>query len=373
MLKRLFLLLVLFLCSHSFAQDFVFSITFDGGGWFDRSFNQETWTGLTRAVSSYSDDYDIDVIIYDGSPDTTAQGQQNIAAGGLDLMVAAGFLQEDAIRTVSSAFPDSSFVIIDSVVDNPNVRSVLFKEHEGSFVVGYLAGTMTQTGVVGFVGGMDVPLIRAFDLGYREGVQAACASCTIVSAYVGSTPEAFNNPEQAKELAKIAFDKGADIIYAAAGASGNGVIEFVNETMCIDASNRSLRQTPLTAALREVTPSNAYVTNCQASQPIFFIGVDSNQNYLGDTDGNPETLNHGLTSMLKRVDVAAETAVIDLIEGRFSGGLQTLGLAEDGVGYAVDQYNSALIPQETLDALNTIEQQIISGQLIVPDYRQQVQ
>ncbi len=366
---RKLLICIALLLPSALAQDYVFSVTFDGGGWFDRSFNEGTWRGLSQAVGELSSDYAIDVLLFDGPPETAERGLGNLAASGIDLMVAAGFLQEDAIRSVSTAFPNVAFVLIDAVVDNPNVRSVLFREHEGSFLVGYLAGRMSQTGIVGFVGGMDIPLIRAFDLGYQEGVRAACPECRVLSSYVGDTPAAWNDPETARALAAEQHARGADIIYAAAGASGMGVIAFVTEAMCFDPGPLPLRQTPLTTALAEVPKSAAYQAQCQGRQPLFFIGVDSNQNYLGDTDGDPATLNHGLTSMLKRVDVAAYNAVYDVVRGTFSGGVQNLGLAEDGVGWALDDYNRALIPQGVVEELERIREQIIAGELIVPDYR----
>jgi basic membrane protein A and related proteins len=250
------------------------------------------------------------------------------------------------------------------------VRSVLFKEHEGSFLVGFIAGTMTQTGVVGFVGGMDIPLIRAFNLGYEEGVRYACPECTVISNYVGVTPTAWNDPARAKELATNQHAQGADIIYAAAGASGNGVIDFVNETMCYSGA-RATRESPLRAQIADIEPSARYAAACGAdAQPLFFIGVDSNQNHLGNLDGNPNTLNHGLTSMLKRVDVASYDAVMDVVDGTFEPGTIVLGLVEEGVGYAVDEHNQALLPDTLLAELNMISDMIVAGELEVTDYRE---
>ncbi len=372
-MRKVGLLLALLALPLATAQDYVFGITFDAGGKFDGSFNEGTFNGLSDAVDELEGDEGlaIDVLEFEGTPDTAAEGLRNIAGQGAELILAPGFLQADAIAAVSSEFPETSFVLIDAQVENPNVRSVPFKEHEGSFLVGYLAGTMTQTGTVGFVGGMDIPLIRAFDLGYQEGVQAACPECRIVSNYVGSTPAAWNDPARARELATTQQAQGADIIYAAAGASGNGVIDFVNQTMCYQLQGEA-RETPLDAQLEGMQLSSAYEGNCgEGSQPLFFIGVDSNQNFRGDTDDNPETLNHGLSSMLKRVDVAAYTAVYDVVDGEFEGGLQNLGLAEDGVGYALDEYNQALIPQEVVDELDSVRQQIIDGEIVVTDFRAQ--
>ncbi len=366
-------LLALGLLPLAAAQDYVFGITYDAGGKFDGSFNQGTFEGAQKAVDELEADEGlaIDVLEFEGTPDTAAEGQRNIAGQGAELIIAPGFLQADAITAVSSEFPDTNFVLIDAVAENPNVRSILFKEHEGSYLVGYLAGTVTQTGTVGFVGGMDIPLIHAFDLGYQEGVKAACADCEIVSNYVGSTPAAWNDPARARELATTQRAQGADIIYAAAGASGNGVIDFVNQTMCYTPSGDT-RSTPLADVLDTIEKPAAYTQKCgEGSQPLFFIGVDSNQNPRGDTDENPATLNFGLTSMLKRIDTAAYNAVYDVVDEAFEGGVQTLGLAEDGVGYAIDEYNEALVPQAVVDELESIRQQIVDGEIVVTDYRTQ--
>ncbi len=369
MRKALTLVLAL-VFSMALAQDYVVGLVYDAGGKFDASFNQGTWEGVERAVDELSNELEIEVLEFEGTPDTAAEGQRRIALQGAELIVAPGFLQADAIQSVSSEFPDTNFVLIDAVAENDNVRSVLFKEQEGSFLVGYIAGKLSQTGVVGFVGGMDIPLIRAFDLGYQEGVQAACPDCTVISNYVGNTPAAWNDPARAKELATTQQAQGADIIYAAAGGSGRGVYDFVNEKMCYSSSD--LRETPLTSQLADVPVSAAYAEKCGAgTQPLFFIGVDSNQNYLGDTDSDPATLNHGLTSMLKRVDIASYNAVFDIINDEFVGGIQNLGLAENGVGYALDEYNEALIPASLIEEVEAVKQQIIDGEIVVTDYRQQ--
>ncbi len=197
----------------------------------------------------------------------------------------------------------------------------------------------------------------------------ACPDCTIISNYVGVTPDAWNDPTRAKELATAQQAQGADIIYAAAGASGNGVIDFVKETRCFEGATR---ETALTQALASVPTYPAYDQACgEGTQPLFFIGVDSNQNPFGDTDGDPATLNHGLTSMLKRVDVAAYDAAFDVVNGTFEPGTLVLGLAEEGVGYALDAYNEALIPAELMTELAVVTDMIVSGQLEVTDYRAQ--
>ena len=368
---RLIFTIIFALLSMGFALDFVMGINFDAGGKFDQSFNQGTWEGFTLAIEELSVEYDIETLEFEGTPDTFSQGLRNMAGQGADLIVAPGFLQADAIASISKEFPATNFVIIDAVAENDNIRSVLFREHEGSFLVGYIAGKLSQTGVVGFIGGMDIPLIHKFGLGYEEGVKYACSDCKVIQNFTGVTPDAWNDPAKAKELASLQHSQGADIIYAAAGASGNGVIDFANETMCYKPESFSVpaRVTPLTNALTNIPKSEAYAKKCtEGMQPIFYIGVDSNQNHLGDTDNNPETLNHGLTSMLKRVDVASYNAVQDVVNDQFLGGIHDLGLAEDGVSYAVDEYNSGLITQDAIAELDGIIAAIISGEIEVTDY-----
>jgi basic membrane protein A and related proteins len=370
-MRVLFTLLITAALTFASAQDFVFGITFDAGGKFDGSFNEGTFRGLERAIAELEaqQGLEIDLLEFEGTPDTAAQGMRQIANEGAELIVSPGFLQADAIAAVSAEFPDTNFVLIDDVREGPNVRSVVFKEHEGSFLVGYIAGMLSQTGVVGFVGGMDIPLIRAFDSGYQQGVKYACPDCTIISNYVGVTPAAWNDPARAKELATAQQAQGADIIYAAAGASGNGVIDFVRENMCYEGATR---ETALTERLAEIPTYAGYDAACGAgTQPLFFIGVDSNQNPLGDTDGNASTLNHGLTSMLKRVDVAAYDAAFDVANDTFTPGTLVLGLAENGVGYALDEYNEALIPADLVTELQVVTDMIVSGQLVVSDFRAQ--
>ncbi len=369
-MRKLLMLLAALLLTGAMAQDYVLGIVYDAGGKFDASFNEGTWRGVERAQMDLQEQgYEVEVVEFEGSPDTAAEGQRRIALEGAEIIVAPGFLQADAIAAVAAEFPNTSFVLLDAVAEGANVRSVLFKEQEGSFLTGFIAGKLTRTGIVGFVGGMDVPLIRAFDLGYQEGVKAACEDCTIISNYVGVTADAWNDPARAKELASTQNAQGADIIYAAAGASGTGVINYVNETMCFVPSVPT-RDTPIDAQLANIPVPANYASKCAAgAKPIFFIGVDSNQNPLGDTDSDPTTLNFGLTSMLKAVGNIAYDSVMDVVNGTFEGGLMHVGLAEDGVDFALDEYNMALIPQEVLDEVEEARQSIINGDIVVTDYR----
>ncbi|NOK78968.1 MAG: BMP family ABC transporter substrate-binding protein [Chloroflexi bacterium AL-N5] len=370
-MKQLSILIIAALLSFGSAQDFVMGINFDAGGKFDRSFNEGTWNGFSRAIEELGAQYDIEMLEFEGTPATSAQGLREMASQGAELIIAPGFAQTDAIVNLAAEFPDTVFVNIDGWSPEPRANELYvgFAEHEGSFLVGYIAGSLSQTGVVGFVGGMDIPLIRKFNLGYEEGVLAACPDCRVISNYVGTTPSAWNDPARAKELASAQRAQGADIIYAAAGASGNGVIDFVNENLCYMGASR---ETALTSIVADMSKSAEYNVRCaEGSQPLFFIGVDSNQNFLGDTDSNPATLNHGLTSMLKRVDVAAYNAVYDVVNGTFEGGYLTLDLASEGVGYAIDEYNEALIPASLIEELEAIRAQIIAGELVVTDFTAQ--
>lgn len=318
-------------------------LVFDAGGKFDKSFNQSAWEGSQRAAR------ELGVEIFDfepGAPGLAAAGIRSFAQEGLDLIIGVGFANEPAITAMAREFPRLRFAIVDSVSPAPNVASLIFREHEGSFLVGYIAGTLTRTNVVGFVGGMDIPLIRKFHLGYATGVREACrerrVTCRVLETYTGVTPEAWNNPTRANEIARSQQAMGADIIFAAAGASGLGVIDWANRTRSFVWEGRRVT--------------------------TFFIGVDANQNYLGDTDNNPATLNFGLTSMIKRVDVAVYDQIKAVVEGRFRGGVFEYGLANDGVGFAVDEFNRALIPAALERALEVWRQRIITGAFVVPDY-----
>ena len=369
-MRRFIVLAAALVLGLATAQDYVFGITFDAGGKFDGSFNEGTWRGLSLAVEELEAEQglEIDLLEFEGTPDTAAQGIRSIAEQGAELIVSPGFLQADAVAAASQEFPFTNFVLIDAVTEGENVRSVTFADHEGSFLVGYLAGMLTRTGTVGFVGGMDVPLIRNFDTGYQQGVEAACPDCTVVNNYVGTTPSAWNDPARAKELAAAQRAQGADIIFAAAGASGNGVIDFVNEEKCFTPRG-DVRETALADTLPDVPVPAEYEEICgEGTEPLFFIGVDSNQNFRGDTDSDPTTLNHGLTSMLKRVDVAAYDAAYDVVNGEFTAGHESLGVAENGVSWALDEYNEPLLSQAVLDEMESVRQQIVDGEITVQPF-----
>ncbi len=303
------------------AGDFKPAVVFDLGGKFDKSFNEGVYNGLEKFKKDTG-------INYRGFEVTNAtqreQAIRKMAKKGSNLVLGIGFAQGPAIEKVAGEFPDTKFGIIDMVVNKPNVQSIVFKEHEGSFLVGMLAAMASKSHKVGFIGGMDIPLIRKFACGYTQGVKYADPKTEVIQNMTGSTPSAWNDPSRGGELAKGQFDRGVDVVFAAAGGTGIGVYQAAK-----DAGKLA-------------------------------IGVDSNQNYL-----QPGTM---LTSMVKRVDVAAYNLFKDGKEGTFKGGIQTLGLAEDGVDWALDKYNEKLITPEMKKAVDQAKADIISGKIKVHDY-----
>jgi basic membrane protein A len=237
----------------------------------------------------------------------------------------AGFLWEATLTKLAPEYPDTNFVVIDTVVDAPNVQSLMFDEHTGSFLVGALAAMKSETGNVGFVGGMDVPLIHRFYCGYAYGAKAVNPDIQLQEAYTGTTPAAWNDPVTAGELAKAQMDAGADVVYAAAGGSGLGVLQAM------------------------------------ADAGKFSIGVDSNQNHL-----HPGSV---LTSMLKRVDNATYNSFMTAgDDATFEPGRRDLGLADEGVGYALDDNNASLITDEMKTKVEELKAGVIAGEIEVHDY-----
>jgi len=304
-------------------EDISPAVVFDMGGKFDRSFNEGIYNGVER----FSEETGIEYLEFEVTNEAQReQALRQMAQNGADTVIAVGFAQAPAVEIVAAEFPDVNFTIIDAVVDLPNVRSVVFREEEGSFLVGILAAMASETGAVGFVGGMDIPLIRAFGCGYAQGARYADPEVDIYQNMTGTTPAAWNDPGRGGELARSQFDRGADVVYAAAGGTGLGVYQAAEDT-----GNLA-------------------------------IGVDSNQNYL-----HPGTM---LTSMLKRVDVAAYNAFMDSMNGTWEPGVQVLGLAEEGVGYALDEYNWDLMTPEMINAANSAIIGIMNGDIEVVDYRE---
>ena len=297
------------------------AVVFDMGGKFDKSFNETIFNGIERFREESG--------IAFGEFEVVAETQReralrSFARRGFDPIIAVGFAQGPALEAVAKDFPDTRFSIIDMVVDLPNVQSILFKEHEGSFLVGVLAALASETGKVGFVGGMDIPLIRRFACGYVQGAKHANPDADAFVNMAGTTPAAWNDPVKGGELAKSQFDRGADVVYVVAGGTGLGVHQAA-----ADGGKLS-------------------------------IGVDSNQNYL-----HPGSV---LTSMLKRVDVAAYNVYKTAQDDTWAPGIQVLGLAEGGVGWALDENNESLITAEMRAAVEAAQAQIIDGSILVHNY-----
>lgn len=306
----------------AFAQEEIApGLLFDLGGKFDKSFNEASFNGAEK----FKGETGIEYVEFEISNEAQReQALRRFAEDGRNPIVMAGFNWASALEIVADEFPETDFAIIDMVVDKPNVRSIVFKEQEGSYLVGMLAGMASKSKKVGFVGGMDIPLIRAFGCGYVGGAKAAGAT-EVFQNMTGDTPAAWNDPTKGSEIARSQMAQGADVIYAAAGGTGIGVLQAA------------------------------------ADEGKYSVGVDSNQNYL-----QPGSV---LTSMLKRVDVAVYDAFMDGKKGEFEFGVQNLGLAEEGVGYAVDEHNEALITDEMKAAVEKAKADIISGALAVHDYR----
>lgn len=369
-MKRTLALLTVAALGLALAQVRV-GIAFDAGGKFDRSFNQSAWEGAQRAVK----DFKIGLFDFEpADPSQVGQGIRKFAEEGFDLIIGVGFANEPAITANAKEFKDVKFAVVDAVPGEgklPNAVGLVFREHEGSFLVGYIAGKMSRTGVVGFIGGMDIPLIHKFEAGYRAGALYAFKEDGIqgkvIAQYVGNTPAAWNDPAKAKEIAASQVRQGADIIYAAAGGSGLGLIDYVKQTKCLKEGG-NIRFVRKADPYAKVPKYPEYAKACGAgTTPLFFIGVDANQNYLGDTDNNPKTLNHGLTSMMKRVDVAVYEVIKSVVQKTFKGGVREFGLANNGVGYALDEYNKALIPASVVSKLELLKREILAGKIKVPE------
>jgi len=314
-------------------------MVFDIGGKGDQSFNDSAYRGVQWAADEFKISH---VEIEPGADADRETGLRMIASQGFDLIIGVGFLFTDAIKAVADEFPNVKFAIVDGFIpDKPNVSSLVFKEQEGSFLVGIIAGMKAQNlrkKTVGFVGGMDIPLIHKFEAGYKAGVAYVCADCKVLSDYAGTTPQAFADPVKGKELALAQIDKGARVIYHASGLTGAGVFEAGKE------------------------------------RKRFIIGVDSNQNHLGYIKKTKE--NFGLTSMLKQVDVSVYLTIKEVLEGKFQSGVRVFGLADTikigdnlyhGVYYAMDDYNQKLVTQKMIEKVTEAEKKIIAGEIQVPE------
>ncbi|AXT27245.1 BMP family ABC transporter substrate-binding protein [Ruegeria sp. AD91A] len=296
------------------------AVIFDLGGKFDKSFNEAAYNGAQRWANETGGKY-LEIEIQ--AEPQREQALRRFAESGANPIITMGFGIADALAAVASDYPDTKFVAVDVTwLDTPNIRQIGFAEHEGSYLVGMMAAMASKTGTVGFIGGMDIPLIRHFGCGYAQGAKAVNPDINVVANMTGTTPAAWNDPVKGSELTKAQISQGADVIYAAAGGTGVGVLQTA------------------------------------ADEGILSIGVDSNQNHL-----HPGKV---LTSMLKRVDVAVYEAM------KAGDGVETgvfiMGLAEDGVGVAMDENNKELVSVRMSDAVDEARKGIINGDINVVSY-----
>jgi len=297
------------------------ALIFDLGGKFDKSFNEAAFAGAQRWAKETGGSFrDIEL----QSEAQREQALRRFAEAGANPIITTGFAFATPVEAVAGDYPDTKFVNIDGWMPEipDNVLMISFQEHQGSYLVGMLAAMASKSGTIGFVGGMDIPLIRHFGCGYAQGAKAVNPDINIIANMTGTTPSAWNDPVKGSELTKAQISQGADVVYAAAGGTGVGVLQTA------------------------------------ADEKIYSIGVDSNQNYL-----HPGSV---LTSMTKRVDVAVYEAM--KAGADVQTGSMVLGLAEEGVGYAVDEYNEALITDEMRAAVEEARAKIISGDLDVVSY-----
>lgn len=308
-------------------------IVFDLGGRGDKSFNDGAYLGAERAMRDFGA---VVRFVEPGEGSDREAGLRLLAAQDMDLVVGVGFIFTDDLTLLANEYPQVSFAGVDFAVSTdangkviqppPNLAALKFREEEGSFLVGALAALVGKSKKLGFVGGMDIPLIHKFEAGYRAGVRHVCPDCTVIAQYAGVTPEAFRNPGRGKELALSQYQQGVNVIFHASGSTGLGVFEAARATGKLA------------------------------------IGVDADQ--------ASEAPGHILTSMIKGVDAAVYEAIRRAKDGTFKGGITQFGLAEEGVGYIYDANNRALIPDTIRARLEQLKGEIIAGRITVPSVRE---
>ncbi len=324
LIKKTSLALVagVFVLSASIAQaDIKPAVVYDTAGKNDKSFNEAVFVGITKFMN------DTGIAVTELEPTNESMMEQSLkklAQRGYSPIVAVGFTMANAVQAAAEEYPDTQFTLIDMVVGLPNVQNVIYKVHEGSFLVGVLAAMNSSSGTVGFVGGMDIPLISRFECGYKQGVKWQDSSMNILANMTGSTPAAWGNPSKGGELTRSQVEAGADVVYAAAGGTGIGVYQTA------------------------------------ADMGVLAIGVDDNQNYM-----QPGTM---LTSMYKLVGDAAYDSYEAAMNGTWDPAMRVLGLAENGVGYAMDEYNADLVSADMIAAVEAARDAIIAGDIVVHDY-----
>lgn len=305
----------------SFADQKRIGLVLDRGGKDDKSFNAAAYRGLQDAKKKLG----VFAKEVEASDETLFEpAMRAFAEKKFDLIIGIGVAQAETVKKLAKEMPQQKFAIIDAVVDAPNVASLVFNEHEGSYLVGYVAGMKSKTGTVGFVGGMKIPLIERFELAYTQGVKAANPKAKVLVNYVGFTSEAWNNPTKANEIAKNEYSQNADILFVAAGASNNGVFDAA------------------------------------VADKKYAIGVDSNQNWI-----KPGTI---LTSMVKHVDTAVYNVIEDVQNGKWTAGKKIYGIKNSGVDWALDEYNKSLFTPDELSKIGKVRDSLVAGKINVQDF-----
>jgi basic membrane protein A len=313
--------LALTLAGRPALAEFKVGLVLDRGGKDDKSFNASAYEGATRARNKLG----VFLKYVEATDDNAFEPLlRAFAQRDFDLIIGIGFAQKEAVGKVAAQFSKKHFAIVDSEVDAPNVRSLMFEEHEGAYLVGAIAAMTSKSGKIGFVGGMDIPLIRRFEMAYEAGARKINPQIGVLANFVGVTSEAWNNPPKGKELGMTQYDAGADVIFAAAGASGMGVLDAAEEKQKLA------------------------------------IGCDSNQDWA-----KPGFV---LCSMLKRVDEAVFTTIEEGSAGKFTAGVKRFGLANKGIDYSVDQYNAKVLTEAVRQRAEELKAEIIAGKIDVPDY-----
>lgn len=316
-----FLLVFCLFVSQMAMANLKIGLVLDKGGKDDKSFNSAAFEGAKKAEKELG----IELKYVEATDNNSLETlHRNFAQKKYDLVIGIGFAQTDAVKKAAALFPETKFAIVDGEVSAKNVRSLLFEEHEGSYLVGAAAAMKSKSGVVGFIGGMDIPLIRRFQKGFEAGVKSVNPKATILVSYIGVTGEAWNNPAKAKEIALSQISQKADVIFHAAGASGSGLFDAA------------------------------------ADKKVYAIGVDSNQNWV-----KPGVV---LTSMLKKVDVAVFETIKSVKAGAFQAGVNRFGLKDGGIDWALDNNNKSLWSAAEIEKLAQVKKSIVAGKVTVPDY-----
>lgn len=341
-------------------------LALDLGGKTDGGLGQPAWEGAQRAERDFG--VSIQIFTPQVVKGAVVRGSEPLAKDGAALVIAVGDANTSSLEKAAGKYPSTRFALVDDLPKGANTAGLIFSENQGSFLVGYIAAQASSTGVLGFVGGQDTPSTHDLEDGYAAGVHFLCPKCRVVSAYIGSTSTAWNDPAKGAALTVSLQTQGADVVYAAAGKSNAGVVKQVNSAQCLKATSLPAGVHFLQNPYAKVPRSAEYTRACDGdARPTFFIGVDTDQNALGDDDQNVTTLNHGLTSSVYRVDNAVYSVIRDFVKGKlWQSGKRDFGLKNAGVTYALDEYNRALISPELESRLKQIVRLVGDGTIKMP-------